>query len=58
MPLNVLGIGRFASPNEQNRRFCRAGKLWVEGGVGMAKPWPSNTEPRAADRRRSVYHLL
>ena len=25
---NVLGIRRFCSPNERNRRFCRATKMW------------------------------
>jgi len=34
--LNVQDWRRFASPNKQMRSICRAGKMWVEGGVGMA----------------------
>jgi len=37
MSPNVLGIRRFASPDKGLRSKTRAGKMWVEGGVGMER---------------------
>ena len=34
--LNVLGNWRFASPDKDLRSKARAGKMWVEGGVGAS----------------------
>ena len=62
MAYNVPGIRRFASPDKGLRSKTRAGKMWVEGGVGMERSHDlavANPEPpKEAKQLQSCYAKL
>ena len=59
MTPNVLDWRRFASPNKGLRSKTRAGKMWVQGGVGASEATDlADRNPGAAERRRSANRLL